>query len=292
LRWEWVIPSGEEINATLDAAGQESVYLGPRLVSRAPAGERPHGHVVPVTPTSGDVRVRFFQSAQSAALFVNGGRVEPRADPSAAGPSAATSPFRGAPWWAVGFAVACGALPVVTRGGALWGALGFGAASLCLGVARAAARPVLARVALCALITALPWGVFALVVAPRGTFRLPRVASRPRPAPSLQVERDAPCDVDGVARCEAGDHRLLVCNERKWQPGIECAGPCTRAELGSDSCVGRAPRPGEPCLGGPKSRCSDAPQPRMLYRCAKGAYDSGERCERACVQDGSFGVCR
>jgi hypothetical protein len=49
--WEWRLPDGRRVVAKLDAeSGTESVFLGPRLVSRGPRGSRPDGHLVPLTP--------------------------------------------------------------------------------------------------------------------------------------------------------------------------------------------------------------------------------------------------
>ena len=68
------------------------------------------------------------------------------------------------PGWAWIFAVACGAIPVFTLGGAIPGALGFGAAGGCLGVARDCSRPLLVRLAICALLTGLCWALFIALV--------------------------------------------------------------------------------------------------------------------------------
>lgn len=58
------------------------------------------------------------------------------------------------PWWAWVFAVACGAIPVLTLGGALPGAIGFGGAGACVTLARNRELPVVVRVAFCTAITA------------------------------------------------------------------------------------------------------------------------------------------
>ncbi|MCA9590885.1 MAG: hypothetical protein KC657_36560 [Myxococcales bacterium] len=47
LRWEWTLPSGAIVAATLDPeTGTEAVYVGDRLVSRSGRAEKPDGHVV------------------------------------------------------------------------------------------------------------------------------------------------------------------------------------------------------------------------------------------------------
>lgn len=66
------------------------------------------------------------------------------------------------PWWVWVFVAASAAIMVVTKGGALWGALaGVGAAS-CVGVSRIN-RPPAARLLGCAAIVAACWGVLAAV---------------------------------------------------------------------------------------------------------------------------------
>lgn len=69
------------------------------------------------------------------------------------------------PAWAWVFAIACGAIPVITLGGAIPGALGFGGAAGCVSVARDPDKPVGTRVAICAVITGACWLVFFGVIA-------------------------------------------------------------------------------------------------------------------------------
>jgi hypothetical protein len=61
------------------------------------------------------------------------------------------------PVWAWAFAVACGILPILTLGGAIPGAIGFGGAAACVGVARDADKPIGLRLGICAGITLLCW---------------------------------------------------------------------------------------------------------------------------------------
>lgn len=68
------------------------------------------------------------------------------------------------PWWGWVFAAGCGVIPVLTLGGALWGAIGFGGAAGCVGVSRNAGMSVGARVGVCAGIVAVCWGVFVAVI--------------------------------------------------------------------------------------------------------------------------------
>ena len=68
------------------------------------------------------------------------------------------------PPWAWAFAVACGIIPVLTLGGAIPGAIGFGGAGACIGVARNDKMPVEARVLTCAAITVACWVLVMLIV--------------------------------------------------------------------------------------------------------------------------------
>ncbi len=61
-------------------------------------------------------------------------------------------------WWGWIFFVACMAILVATRGGALWGALGGMAGSACLKIAGSREIPLAARLSVCVLITASVWG--------------------------------------------------------------------------------------------------------------------------------------
>jgi len=68
------------------------------------------------------------------------------------------------PAWGWVFAVAWGMIPVLTLGGAIPGAIGFGGAAGCVGVAREPSLPVPARVGICAAITVGCWVLVILVV--------------------------------------------------------------------------------------------------------------------------------
>ncbi len=61
------------------------------------------------------------------------------------------------PQWAYFFAAVCGAIPFVTLGGAIPGAIGFGGAGACLGVARAKGVGMPLRVIACLGITVVCW---------------------------------------------------------------------------------------------------------------------------------------
>ena len=76
----------------------------------------------------------------------------------------ASEPKPPIPRWAWLFAAACGIIPVLTLGGAIPGAIGFGGAAGCVGVARNGSMSVTARVGICTAITLACWiGVVALL---------------------------------------------------------------------------------------------------------------------------------
>ncbi len=64
------------------------------------------------------------------------------------------------PAWAWIFAVLCGAIPLVTLGGAIPAAIGFGGAGGCIGLARNPELNVAVRVIGCIAITAVCWLLF------------------------------------------------------------------------------------------------------------------------------------
>jgi len=68
------------------------------------------------------------------------------------------------PWWAWLFAAGCIAIPVITIGGAIPGALGAGGAAGCVGVARLPGRSVAFRIGICAAILAGCWALFGVLI--------------------------------------------------------------------------------------------------------------------------------
>ena len=68
------------------------------------------------------------------------------------------------PAWGWAFFAACLAIMIVTRGGAIWGAVGGGFGGLCIKVSQNPNLSVATRVALCCLITVALWaGILGLV---------------------------------------------------------------------------------------------------------------------------------
>lgn len=68
------------------------------------------------------------------------------------------------PPWAWLFALACIAIPIVSLGGAIPGAIGGGGAAGCVGVARDINKPIITRILVCIGITAVCWILFLLLV--------------------------------------------------------------------------------------------------------------------------------
>jgi hypothetical protein len=61
------------------------------------------------------------------------------------------------PPWAWAFVVACGIIPVLTLGGAIPGAIGFGGAGGCIAVARSPSMALGIKLAVCTAITVVCW---------------------------------------------------------------------------------------------------------------------------------------
>lgn len=84
--WQWVLPTGEKVVAKLDAAtGNESVYIGRRLVSRSKQDERPEGHPIALRGSAegtyrGGRDVRVIFGAGECRLVIDG---EPLPTPAA-----------------------------------------------------------------------------------------------------------------------------------------------------------------------------------------------------------------
>jgi hypothetical protein len=72
--------------------------------------------------------------------------------------------FSDMPPWAWIFVGGCILIPIVTLGGALPMALGVGGAAGCGSIARKTSMPTFGRVALCAGVTLLCWGLVAALV--------------------------------------------------------------------------------------------------------------------------------
>lgn len=104
--WEWLLSDGVTVRASLDRRRDiESVWIGPRLVSRAPCGGKPEGHVISLSPyRSQEARVSFDAGTETCTLWVGAEQIEPRAT---------SAEKRAIPSRAMIAIVACGAALVV-----------------------------------------------------------------------------------------------------------------------------------------------------------------------------------
>lgn len=113
-RWEWTLPDGAKIAATLDAQEKvESVFAGGRLVSEAPRGSKPEGHVL---EKPAGVVVRFQPGALICILRLDGDEITPNVWPvrkrvERPKPKIVALPLR---------AIALGVLAVALVGGGWW----------------------------------------------------------------------------------------------------------------------------------------------------------------------------
>jgi hypothetical protein len=62
------------------------------------------------------------------------------------------------------FVAACGIIPFVTLGGAIPGAIGFGGAGGCIGIARSTSLSTAAKIVACFALTAACWVAVIVVV--------------------------------------------------------------------------------------------------------------------------------
>ncbi|WP_146653643.1 hypothetical protein [Labilithrix luteola] len=77
LRWEWQVPGGPRVAATLDVeAAVESVFVGAQRVGRGQRGARPEGHVVPYAGEL-PVVVTFDANVPVCILRVDGMEISP-----------------------------------------------------------------------------------------------------------------------------------------------------------------------------------------------------------------------
>jgi len=101
LTWEWVLPTGEQIVARVDAITiVESVYVGTRLASRSGNGGKPDGHTVALKAAGSqksyreaaaqDLHVKYDPALSNFVLRYGGQVVTPSRAPNT--PSAGTRP--------------------------------------------------------------------------------------------------------------------------------------------------------------------------------------------------------
>lgn len=113
-RWEWTLPEGVKVAATLDASERtESVFVNGRLVSQGSRGSKPDGHALDAPR---GVVVRFQPGALICILRVDGEEVSPNVWPvrkraERAKPAIVALPLR---------SIAIGALAIALAGGGIW----------------------------------------------------------------------------------------------------------------------------------------------------------------------------
>jgi hypothetical protein len=93
------------------------------------------------------------------------------AAPAAPGRKGFAAAFEGLPRWSWAFCGACLAIPVVTLGGAIPAAIGAGGASVCASVAKKPELSVAARAGICAVVTAVAWGLLLALITAYGAAR-------------------------------------------------------------------------------------------------------------------------
>lgn len=89
LTWTWKLPEGTDVKLGIDPSGVESVWVGPRLVSRSTPAGKPDGHLVrlPPTPTGVErptLEIVFDRARQAPTLRADGQLVSPSQRPPAA----------------------------------------------------------------------------------------------------------------------------------------------------------------------------------------------------------------
>lgn len=97
------------------------------------------------------------------------GVADPFAPPGEDQPTERRSQKPETPVWGWFFFVACLGIMIATRGGAIWGGVGGGVGGVCLKISQNREMPVVNRVLLCSLITAVLWiGIVVLLQSLRG----------------------------------------------------------------------------------------------------------------------------
>lgn len=151
MAYKWDVRVGDrqhavEMNISTWTGGI-SITVDGRATETEKRRGRVRGFSVAGHPATVTTRATF--GATAATLEVEGAEVRDLSPP--------TEPI---PGWAWLFVVACIAIPVVSRGGAIPAGIGAAGAAGCVSVARKAVRPVAVRAGICGAITAGAWGVF------------------------------------------------------------------------------------------------------------------------------------
>jgi hypothetical protein len=173
MRWVWKVTTDAPHTVVAEiglTTPRETIWVDGRVVSDQnsmkfrsenllPLGEGVEGKVLVSTAWYGAPRCR---------LLVDGREIPPsqgeKGDvhlPDQVAGQAKAPPL---PPWAWAFVVLCGAIPLVTLGGAIPAAIGFGAAAGCSGAARFKSWSTATRVGICLAITVAAWaGLLAVL---------------------------------------------------------------------------------------------------------------------------------
>jgi hypothetical protein len=92
--WEWRLPNGESLIARFDATLHvESIWIGPRLVSRSPQGGKSEGHAVALGPGKGpyEANVLFGANGTTCTVRIEGQELLPVRMPDTIAASSARS---------------------------------------------------------------------------------------------------------------------------------------------------------------------------------------------------------
>jgi hypothetical protein len=176
MRWVWKVET--EAPHTIVAeipfgSARETVWLDGREVSNVSSFKFRNEHRVPLEDgqTAKVVVSLAWYLMPKCALFVNGREVPPLRGQAirAAVPKAGKLPGGGIvppgmPGWGWIFVVSCGAIPLVTLGGALPIIIGLGGAAACAAVAARTSMPVVSRVVICVAIALASWAVLVAVL--------------------------------------------------------------------------------------------------------------------------------
>ena len=173
MRWVWKVATDAPHTVVAEiglTTPRETIWVDGKVVSDQhsmksrsenllPLGEGHQGSVVVSTAWYGAPRCRLMVDGREVAASL-GEKGDVRLPDQVAG-QAKAPPI---PPWAWIFVVLCGAIPLVTLGGAIAAAIGFGAAGGCSGVARLKNMSISARVGICLAITVAAWAVLFVVL--------------------------------------------------------------------------------------------------------------------------------
>lgn len=139
-------------------SGREIVVVDGRELVNALKWGFSSEHRVPLGNQTGTLTVAMGLGGTTASLRVEGREVTPTSTATFVQAKGA------APAWSYAFSAACFAIPLVTLGGAIPVALGFGAGAACQAIAKDANKSIGARVVLCAVVTAAAWGLLGAIL--------------------------------------------------------------------------------------------------------------------------------